>query len=287
MMRRFVTLMTFGVCCCFAYSQQSMMNKRERYAVLEHFDECKHVVFLNAEDAYAELCLKYHVESKDSVYLSRLLTRREWHKCAHNFLDSVPTVRVREKMRIDSLYQDSIDALLIPFNHQISGKSISLALQLSEHFKLSNRKHRLLMDKALAFARMKRRNPLAWFAKEEMDVMKKVLTRKQIEIVLNEKNSLDARVKACKIWNDLEKAGLSEELDSAGQMFLLEKYFTLDMFYRDYFVGDDVTMKNNLDDLYRQRPRGIKMHEAMNTRRQIEAEAKEEKKKKVGDAFAW
>ena len=185
-MRRFVTLMTFGVCCCFAYSQQSMMNKSERYAVLEHFDECKHVVFLNAEDAYAELCLKYHVESKDSVYLSRLLTRREWHKCAHNFLDSVPTVRVREKMRIDSLYQDSIDALLIPFNHQISGKSISLALQLSEHFKLSNRKHRLLMDKALAFARMKRRNPLAWFAKEEMDVMNILVLKNWLKTIRKE-----------------------------------------------------------------------------------------------------
>ncbi len=120
-----------------------------------------------------------------------------------------------------------------------------------------------------------------------MDAMKKVLNRKQIETVLNEKNGYEAHFNACRIWNDLEKAKLTEELDSVGQMYLLEKYFTFDMFYRDYFVGDDETMRNNLDELYKHRPDGIRMHEALNTRKRVNAEAKEEKKKRVSNTYAW
>lgn len=275
-------------CWCGGLNSQTLSyTKEEKNILAEHEGELMQFVNVVCEDAFTALRIKFRVNNEDNRHLMRLVCEREYRKYARNFIDDNAVTRVREKMRIDSLFQDSIDALLIPYNHQISGENISMALQLSEHFKLSNKKHRYLMDKALAFARKKRRDPHVWYAREEIDAMKKVLSRKQIETVINEKNYDRAHLRACQIWNDLEKAGLSEELDSATQMYLLDKYFTLDMFYRDYFVGDDVTMRNNLDDLYRQRPRGIKMHEAMRTRGDVRAAAKDERKKKVGDTFAW
>ena len=288
-MRKIKTVMLImaSLWCVCASSQPLAYSKDESKVLQEHESDLQQFVDRVSEDAYVTLCLKYRVDVKDRLHLMNLVRDREYRKYAHNFLDNTPRQRVMEKMKIDSVFQDSIDALLIPENHEISGRSISMALKLAKPLKLSNKKYTFLMDKAITFARMKRKNPTVWFARSEMDAMKKVLNRKQIETVLNEKNGYEAHFNACRIWNDLEKAKLTEELDSVGQMYLLEKYFTLDMFYRDYFVGDDETMRNNLDELYKNRPDGIRMHEALNTRKRVNAEAKEEKKKRVSNTYAW
>lgn len=274
------------LCLGNVYAQPLAYTKDERRVLKMHGEEWKSHVQIICEDAYASVVLKYHVERTDCAHLARLINDRESRKYAHNYLDSIPVERVREKMRIDSVFQDSIDALLIPNNHQISGKAISLALQLADHFNVSKKKQHFLMDKALSYARMKRKNPNAWFAKDEIAVLGKVFTRKQVEIILDEKNRYEAEVLASKIWDELAKAGLTEELDSTAQMYLTQKYFTLDKRYRDLFVGDDETLHNNLDGLYKSRPKMIKMHEALETRKRVEQKNKEQKKK-VSDAFAW
>ncbi|MCR5314220.1 MAG: hypothetical protein K6E54_11370 [Bacteroidaceae bacterium] len=255
--------------------------------LLEHESELKSFVDVVSVDAFMALRIKYHVRLNDFTQLMRLLQDREYRKFAHNYIDVMPRQRVIEKMRIDSIFQDSIDALLIPENHSISGKNISMALKMADKLQISRKKYAFLMDKAIGYARMKRENPTVSFASREMKVLKKVLGRKQIETVLNEKNRLDSHLKSYMIWNDLEKAKLTEELDSSAQMYLMEKYFSLDMFYRDYFVDDEEAMKNNLDELYRYRPRAVRMHDAMITRKRVDAEAKEEKKKKVSNTYAW
>lgn len=277
----------FSACSCQVFAQSLSCTKEEKKVLLEHESELKSFVDVVCVDAFMALRIKYHVRITDFAHLMKLLQDREYRKFARNYIDVMPRQRVIEKMRIDSLFQDSIDALLIPDNHSISGRSISMALQMADKLQLNKKKYSFLMDKAIGYARMKRENPTVSFARSEMNALKKVLSRKQIEMVLNEKNRYESHINACRIWADLDKAKLTEELDSAAQMYVMEKYFSLDMFYRDYFVGDDETMKNNLDELYRYRPRAIRMHDAMITRKRVDAEAKKEKKKKVSNAYAW
>ena len=271
--------------CVFA--QSLSFTKEEKNVIKKRNGALGQSTQIVCEDALASIRIKYRVASKDKEHLAKLIYDRECRKLAHNYIENNPIQRMKEKMRIDSLFQDSIDALLIPYNHDISGKCISMALQFSDNLKLNSKKRKFLMDKALSFARRKRQNPTAMFAKEEMDALKKTLSRNQIEYVLNEKNRLAASVSACQIWNDLEKTKLTVELDSANQMYLLNKFFLLDMMYHDYYVGDDETMRNNLEELYKHRPDGIRMHEALNTRKRVNAEAKEEKKKRVSNTYAW
>ncbi len=271
--------------CVFA--QSLSFTKEEKNVIKKRNGALGQSTQIVCEDALASIRIKYRVASKDKEHLAKLIYDREFRKLAHNYIENNPIQRMKEKMRIDSLFQDSIDALLIPYNHDISGKCISIALQFSDNLKLNSKKRKFLMDKALSFARRKRQNPTVLYAKEEMDALKKTLSRKQIEDILNEKNRIDASVSARRIWSDLEKAKLTEELDSANQMYLLNKYFSLDMMYHDYYVGDDEAMRNNLDELYKHRPTAIRMHEAIENRKRIEKSAKEEKKKKVSDTFAW
>jgi hypothetical protein len=70
-----------------------------------------------------------------------------------------PRKRVMEKSRIDGLFRDSINAILIPRNPGISGINISMALRLSERIRLTDKKRKKLMGYALDFAKRLEANP--------------------------------------------------------------------------------------------------------------------------------
>ena len=191
--------------------------------------------------------------------------------------------RVVEKQRIDSLYQDSINALLIPYNSNISGEIISLSLRMSDALRLSKKNHVRLMDKALDFARRLRKNPYTNFKKEEMDALKKNLSAKQLETVIDEKNGMQAQVKAQRAWNALEEAGVAYELDSVPNVSRARLYYLIEMRYWDMYVEQNEVRDRNLQDLYRSKPKIIKMYEALDEKKRI----KEKKEKSVGVEFSW
>ena len=270
-------------CFTHVYSQKLKYTKEETNAIQLYGKEMSHQVDIASEDALAEMQLRYLYNRNDLEHLRRLFEEREQRKAAHNYLEQNPMVRVVEKQRIDSLYQDSINALLIPYNSNISGEIISLSLRMSDALRLSKKNHVRLMDKALDFARRLRKNPYVNFKKEEMDALKKNLSAKQLETVIDEKNGMQAQVKAQRAWNALEEAGVAYELDSLPNVSRARLYYLIEMRYWDMYVEQNEVRDRNLQDLYRSKPKIIKMYEALDEKKRI----KEKKEKSVGVEFSW
>lgn len=270
-------------CFTHVYSQKLKYTKEETNAIQLYGKEMSHQVDIASEDALAEMQLKYLYNRNDLEHLRRLFEEREQRKAAHNYLERNPMERVVEKQRIDSLYQDSINALLIPYNSNISGEIISLSLRMSDALRLSKKNQARLMDKALDFARRLRKNPYVNFKKEEMDVLKKNLSAKQLETVIDEKNGMQAQVKAQRAWNALEEAGVAYELDSVPNVSRARLYYLIEMRYWDMYVEQNEVRDRNLQDLYRSKPKIIKMYEALDEKKRI----KEKKEKSVGVEFSW
>lgn len=270
-------------CFTHVYSQKLKYTKEETNAIQLYGKEMSHQVDIASEDALAEMQLKYLYNRNDLEHLRRLFEEREQRKAAHNYLERNPMERVVEKQRIDSLYQDSINALLIPYNSNISGEIISLSLRMSDALRLSKKNQARLMDKALDFARRLRKNPYVNFKKEEMDALKKNLSAKQLETVIDEKNGMQAQVKAQRAWNALEEAGVAYELDSLPNVSRARLYYLIEMRYWDMYVEQNEVRDRNLQDLYRSKPKIIKMYEALDEKKRI----KEKKEKSVGVEFSW
>lgn len=270
-------------CFTHVYSQKLKYTKEETNAIQLYGKEMSHQVDIASEDALAEMQLRYLYNRNDLEHLRRLFEEREQRKAAHNYLERNPMERVVEKQRIDSLYQDSINALLIPYNSNISGEIISLSLRMSDALRLSKKNQARLMDKALDFARRLRKNPYTNFKKEEMDVLKKNLSAKQLETVIDEKNGMQAQVKAQRAWNALEEAGVAYELDSLPNVSRARLYYLIEMRYWDMYVEQNEVRDRNLQDLYRSKPKIIKMYEALDEKKRI----KEKKEKSVGVEFSW
>ncbi|MDO4737387.1 MAG: hypothetical protein Q4A50_02060 [Bacteroidales bacterium] len=283
-MRKLLSMLLLAiVCVSHVYAQKLTCTKEEANVIQLYGKEMSHQVNIASEDALAEMQLKYLYNRNDLEHLRRLFEEREQRKAAHNYLERNPMERVVEKQRIDSLYQDSINALLIPYNSNISGEIISLSLRMSDALRLSKKEHRRLMEKALDFARRLRKNPYTNFKKEEMDVLKKNLSAKQLETVIDEKNGMQAQVKAQRAWNALEEAGVAYELDSLPNVSRARLYYLIEMRYWDMYVEQNEVRDRNLQDLYRSKPKIIKMYEALDEKNRI----KEKKEKSVGVEFSW
>ena len=283
-MRKLLSMLLLAiVCVSHVYAQKLTCTKEETNAIQLYGKEMSHQVNIASEDALAEMQLKYLYNRNDLEHLRRLFEEREQRKAAHNYLERNPMERVVEKQRIDSLYQDSINALLIPYNSNISGEIISLSLRMSDALRLSKKEHHRLMEKALDFARRLRKNPYTNFKKEEMDVLKKNLSAKQLETVIDEKNGMQAQVKAQRAWNALEEAGVAYELDSLPNVSRARLYYLIEMRYWDMYVEQNEVRDRNLQDLYSSKPKIIKMYEALDEKKRI----KEKKEKSVGVEFSW
>ena len=283
-MRKLLSMLLLAiVCVSHVYAQKLTCTKEEANVIQLYGKEMSHQVNIASEDALAEMQLKYLYNRNDLEHLRRLFEEREQRKAAHNYLERNPMERVVEKQRIDSLYQDSINALLIPYNSNISGEIISLSLRMSDALRLSKKEHRRLMEKALDFARRLRKNPYTNFKKEEMDVLKKNLSAKQLETVIDEKNGMQAQVKAQRAWNALEEAGVAYELDSLPNVSRARLYYLIELRYWDMYVEQNEVRDRNLQDLYRSKPKIIKMYEALDEKKRI----KEKKEKSVGVESSW
>ena len=255
----------------------------EQAAWEKHKSEISIPLTFLASDAMASIQMKYVIDSTQIPSLQELCLKMERHKYLRNYIDGDAVVKTINKTRIENIYQDSIQALLIPANPDIAGRFLGYAVSLFPELHISRQCRDSIIDDALTIARRLRLSPCDDYAIEEMDSLKEHLTREQIEMIIKRRNASAALNRACQVWSDLEQAKLIADFDQNTQIDRAFRFYMAEMQIRDYYIGNWELINANLEDLYRHKPRIIKMHEGLSQREAIEKKHEE----KVGVQFSW
>ena len=116
----------------------------------------------------------------------------------------------------------------------------------------------------------------------EMDVLKKTLTRKQLNSYFIQKNCMGITKQMHDAWNKLEAKGLTSELDSAKECAKTYMFFAEKMKIEDLYKNHDDTRKRALSELNKQMPTMVRMLEAIDKRKRVD-----EKMKQVDKQYMW
>lgn len=267
-----------------AYSQQLGFDQSEQSVWEKHQSEIENNAQFLIEDLLFQMDNSYMIPSSKKSKIDQYVQDKERKKYLCNYKQYEHlSDRIKEKTKIDSLYQDSIFAILVPYNPQMTGQAISLALFFAEELALSQENTAILTAKAVDFARRVHKNPCEFFAVEEMLVLKQILSSTQLDAILEEKNSKKAKEKALQAWEALKYEGLTYDLDSINDIGRAFLYYRSEMSIRDYYVDNKELQENNLADIYRHKPRIIQMYDGLWQRKQINKKYE----KKVGAEFSW
>ena len=181
---KFVLSLLAPVLALFAnasFAQPTLYPEEELRVMEKHKKEMKHRVGVATDDAFMAYCIKYHVPRSKNRQFYRLVGRREERKAAYDYIyPKAPAKRVRAKMAVDSLYEDSLNAILIPFN-KISGENVSYALRIAKVNNVDSTQYEYLLSKALELARKLKKNPRLNVWNEDINTVRQTLTENQLK----------------------------------------------------------------------------------------------------------
>lgn len=264
-------------------SQSHVFTDEEQRAYEENKTEMVVPVEFLASDAFAAIQADYKVNPYDAKTIRSLCVRMETHKYIHNYILETAQQRIRHKRDIEILYWDSIAAYLIPVNPEMAGRFVGYAISISKELDLTDETNAILVQEGIRLFQLLRANPCANLAREEMDTLKSVLNREQIEKVIHRRNKTEVANRVQSIWETLANAEIIEELDEDAERKRAETYIQKELFIRDYHIGDHSLISTNLDDLYRHKPTIINMYEGLLQRESINKKHEE----KVGFEYSW
>lgn len=271
------------LCTIDTFSQNPLeMTEEEKAAYTANAPEAVIRAGFNDEDALAELRMKYIVPQKDVARLRNLVRRRECRKIAYDYIyPSSPEQRVKEKLAIDSVFQDSIDAILIP-NNAISGENISYAVKAAPALKLDAAQSEYILNHAIDIARRLRKSPRLNVWNEEFDVLRKTLTEKQLETMMMLKNGSKVTRRVRASWSRLNEAGLTADLDSARECAKTYMYYLKEQNIKDIYKYYGTSQKKHLAELAKQQPKIVVLCNALDKKKRVA-----DRPKNVGKDMVW
>lgn len=226
----------------------------------------------------------FNVPEKDMARLEFFVKNREFKYICQDILykDSLDR-RVKNKITIERVFQDSINTILIPTcQHHISGENLSYALHCRNMLNLDSAQYAYIMDKALSMARRIRKDYRVNLWNEEMKVLRKTLDKGQLWSFFRRKNYLKVLDEFDKAWDKLKKADLTEQLDSAKDAKEAIKYMHSRQMIKDLYRGYGTSQKKYLAELDKSKPKMMRMLDGIDKKARVE-----EKRKTVGKEFVW
>lgn len=226
----------------------------------------------------------FNVPEKDMARLVFFVKNREFKYICQDILykDSLDR-RVKNKITIERVFQDSINTILIPTcQHHISGENLSYALHCRNMLNLDSAQYAYIMDKALSMARRIRKDYRVNLWNEEMKVLRKTLDKGQLWSFFRRKNYLKVLDEFDKAWDKLKKADLTEQLDSAKDAKEAIKYMHSRQMIKDLYRGYGTSQKKYLAELDKSKPKMMRMLDGIDKKARVE-----EKRKTVGKEFVW
>ena len=226
----------------------------------------------------------FNVPEKDMARLEFFVKNREFKYICQDILykDSLDR-RVKNKITIERVFQDSINTILIPTcQHHISGENLSYALHCRNMLNLDSAQYAYIMDKALSMARRIRKDYRVNLWNEEMKVLRKTLDKGQLWSFFRRKNYLKVLDEFDKAWDKLKEADLMEQLDSAKDAKEAIKYMHSRQMIKDLYRGYGTSQKKYLAELDKSKPKMMRMLDGIDKKARVE-----EKRKTVGKEFVW
>lgn len=226
----------------------------------------------------------FNVPEKDMARLEFFVKNREFKYICQDILykDSLNR-RVKNKITIERVFQDSINTILIPTcQHHISGENLSYALRCRNMLDLDSAQYAYIMGKALSMARRIRNDYRVNLWNEEMEVLRKTLDKGQLWSFFRRKNYLKVLDEFDKAWDKLKEADLTEQLDSAKDAKEAIKYMHSRQMIKDLYRGYGTSQKKYLAELDKSKPKIMRMLDGIDKKAKVE-----EKRKTVGKEFVW
>lgn len=275
-----------------ALAMLSLSNKAE---VLRCTAQEKEVYLANKELVDSMLDFRYreevakinhffNVPEKDMARLEFFVKNRELKYICQDLLykDSLDR-RVKNKITIERVFQDSINTILIPTCQQrISGENLSFALHCRNMLDIDSAQYEYIMGKALSMARRIRKDYRVNLWNEEMEVLKKALDGSQLRSFFSRKNATKVSSEFDKAWEKLKEAGLTEQLDSAKDAKEAISYMHNRQMIKDLYRGYGTSQKKYLAEIDKSKPKMMRMLDGIDKKARVE-----EKKNTVGKEFVW
>lgn len=262
----------------FEWSQDETRIYEEKFNAMEF--QCK----IAAQDAFLELQQTYFLPKKDSKVIYEMILEREKRKATYDYICKIPKERFANKKRINELYQDSIDARILPNNENLAGKNISAVLRFADKIGITTDSYNQIVNLGLSTAKNLRKNPRYNYEVEVMDSLRTFLTKEQLVKILRITNVQPAVDKGIAVWNEVKAAGLVENSDSISCCNGAIEYFLQERIINDMFVGHDKVLKNNLSDLRKQQPLIVRINDSIKKKEEL-LRKKEEENNEI--TMAW
>lgn len=287
MKNRLVLLSAFALAALslFAIDTKVQCSDEEREVYHLYKNEIDAFVNFRAEEEVIRLRAGYRVPNYLVPKLEHYVWDREFRRICQEYMypDSVGP-RMRNKLRIDAIYQDSIDMLLIPHNiHQISSENLSFALQEYGYLWIDSIQYDKIMDKAIDIAHRIRKNHDINVWNEEMEFLQSLLDQKQLTMLLYRKNNVAARTNANNAWEKLVNAGIAEQFDSVKEMSSIHQYYLEREKYMALYRYKPSIRKKALAEVSRHMPKSLRMIDALGKKERLE----ESENGTISNGFVW
>ena len=270
--------------CLSAKAEVLRCTIQEKDVYLANKELVDSMLDFRSREEVAKIYHFFNVPEKDMTRLEFFVRNREFKYICQDILykDSLDR-RVKNKITIERVFQDSINTILIPTcQHHISGENLSYALHCRNMLNLDSAQYAYIMDKALSMARRIRKDYRVNLWNEEMKVLRKTLDKGQLWSFFRRKNYLKVLDEFDKAWDKLKEADLTEQLDSAKDAKEAIKYMHSRQMIKDLYRGYGTPQKKYLAELDKSKPKMMRMLDGIDKKARVE-----EKRKTVGKEFVW
>ena len=286
MTKRIIPLCLAALAIMPAKAQSILIPDAEKKVMQESRERVEEQAKFVSSEKFAEMCQSYRVMKKFSPRIKELLAEREQRKACYNYIyNDSPSKRAKAKAVIDSLYQDSINIRLIPYNKNISGDYVSLALFLDKSLRMDSAQTYAIKQCALDLAHKIKKNPKLDTWPEERKVLTTALTPKQVEKLFVRKNGRKIAEDFRKVWSRLKEAGLTQQLDSVSDGALAVVYLEKSYAIRDLYQRDKTARRAAMAQLDKRKPVMMRLLDGLNKKEALES--KEKKQQNIGKDFVW
>ncbi len=256
------------------------MTITEQVAYELYQAEIDSAVNFSGREKYYELRQTYKIPHDKISDLARYVALRERRRLTYDYIyPDDAEKRYAAKKRVDTQFQDSIDAILL-LRNDLSGYYTSRILTAPPGRFITEAQYDSLMVRALAMCREKRADPSIDLHDEDIAAMQAVLPDKEVSRYIRLFNNTEINRQLDEVWQKIKDYDLTQRYDSARACAQIYHYLQKEMVVKVIFKNKPDLQKQALRALAPERPEAYRMYKSLLLREDIEKKKQKENESK-------